>query len=346
MAEEIRIAVVGTPRSGNTWIRLLLAAAYRVPELALHRLTPADWATLPPQCILQIHANRTEEFARQLADHRFRVVTVARHPLDTLISILQFAVTDGGTHNWLEGRGGDESGIFACTPRSRCFVEYASSPRANALFSVTRDWWQAPGVVGVRYEEMVADPAGELGKLCDAIAPPRESDLISIAARHTVTRLRSRAGNGHFWQGRPGQWRELLPEAEASEIASAIPDAFSRYGYICNPDPTLTVSAADANWVRLAGPSLRAVMQKSLDAQNTGESHRRKADEYRRLATEAEDRAARSAADSLRQLRHIADLEARLEPLAGLGNFELRIARWLGKMRKFLPGFAGASAKS
>lgn len=326
MSDAVRVAVVSTPRSGNTWVRLLLAATYRVPELAVHELSAADWDALPAECVLQIHWQRTPEFAARLAAGGFRVVTVARHPLDTLVSILPFALMDGDTHNWLLGEGGDETGIFAATPRTRAFVNYATGPRATALLGVTGGWWGRPGVVGVRYEDLVADPVGELGTLCAGIAPPREPDLAAVVAGHTLSKLRPRAGNGHFWQGRPGQWRELLPAAEATEIAAANPAAFSRYGYACDPDPALDAAAADANWVRLAGPALRAGMERSYASEAKADAHYQAAEESRRQA-------AASAAEVARLTARVAELEARIAPFAGLRGFEVRVARRLGRFR-------------
>lgn len=341
MSQSVRVAILSTPRSGNTWLRYLLASAYRVPEVAVHKMGDSDWAMLPRECVLQLHSNRTPKMRARLAEHGFRVVTVARHPLDTLVSIIPFALLDGDTHHWLQGTGGDESGLFGTTPRSRAFVKYATAPRAAALFSVTADWWGEPGVIGVRYEDLVADPVGELAKLCELIAPTREPDLSAIVTGHTLDRLRPRAGNGHFWQGRPGHWRELIPTAEANEISSAIPDAFARYGYSCDPDPTLTADIADENWVRAAGPAFRAAMQRSLDAQASADSHRKSAEAAQKQAKDAEERAARSAAEAARLNAKVAELEARLAPFTGIRGFELRVASWLAHTRGRLPKLAG-----
>jgi hypothetical protein len=345
MSDPLRVAILSTPRSGNTWLRLLLAAAYRVPDLAVHKMWDSDWAGLPPECVLQLHWNRTPKMRDRLAEHGFRVVTVARHPLDTLVSIVPFALTDGDTRQWLQGTGGDESGLFGASPRSRAFVRYATGPRAAALFSVTADWWGEPDVTAVRYEDLVADPAGELARVCGRLAPPREPDLAAVAAGHTLDRLRPRAGNGHFWQGRPGHWRELVPAPEAAEIAAALPGAFAKYGYACDPDPALTAEAADANWVRAVGPALRAAMQRSLDAQAAAEAHRKAADAARQQVTEADDRTARATAEAARLRAQVAELEARFVPFAGLRGFEVRVARWLAAVRGGLRVFTSRERK-
>src|SRR5262245_44560627 len=84
----LRIVVISTPRSGNTWLRHLLAKIYGSQELAVHNPADVDWAAIPVDCILQIHWRPTPEFLSLLERHGFRVVVLARHPFDVLLSIL------------------------------------------------------------------------------------------------------------------------------------------------------------------------------------------------------------------------------------------------------------------
>jgi hypothetical protein len=257
-AEPLRVALVSTPRSGNTWVRRLVAAAYDLAEAAAHR--HADALQLPPRVAFQIHARREPEFCDWVRRHGFRVATIARHPLDVLISILQFAVHAPSTREWLDGRSGGEEGIWGATPRSRAFIEYATGPRAAELLAVSADWWREPGVVPVRYEDVVADPTGWLTGLAAWFGPPRVEPT-GVVPRFTLDEQRRGSANSHFWQGRPGLWRALLPAAEAEEIQAAHRDVFAALGYRCDPDPDLTPSAADRNWVRLAGPALSAALE-------------------------------------------------------------------------------------
>jgi hypothetical protein len=50
----MRIAILSTPRSGNTWVRRVLADIYDLTELAVHN--PADIPVeIPERAILQLH---------------------------------------------------------------------------------------------------------------------------------------------------------------------------------------------------------------------------------------------------------------------------------------------------
>lgn len=257
----MRIAVVSTPRAGNTWVRHLLGTAYRIPHLPRHSLTDADWAALPPEVVLQLHWRYSPDFAAGLKARGFRVVTVARHPLDVLISILHFCVFESESEQWLLGAGGSEADIYGAMPRSRTFIEYAKGPRAAQLLAVTPDWWGRPGVVGVRYEDLVADTERELRRLEETFGPVRCGSVAAVVEACALGRMRQRSTNNHFWQGRPGLWRHLLPAAEAREIAAAL----TALGDPIDPDPALDALAADRNWVRLVGEETKQALRRATE---------------------------------------------------------------------------------
>ena len=258
----LRLAVVSTPRSGNTWLRRMLAVLYGLHECAAHAPEEVEWGRLPARCVLQIHWHRSPAFVKLLEQHGFQVVVLARHPLDVLLSILHFAPHDPSTVHWLQGEGGHERCIYGSMPCSPSFLEYASGTRAAALLSVSREWWTAPGVQKVQYENLVAVPHDELRRLVLALDRETELSITEAVAVTTMANLRviTQAAH-HFWQGRPGLWRHLLPAAEAHAIATAHQTIFMDLGYTCDPDPNLTRSRADANWVEMVGPELAAELQ-------------------------------------------------------------------------------------
>jgi hypothetical protein len=249
----LRVAIVSTPRSGNTWLRSLLADAYELPEVAIHNPADVDWNTLPADCVLQIHWHRAASFVRTLQAAGFRTLTLVRHPLDVLLSILQFCQHDRSTLRWLDGENGNERPLYGAMPGSAAFAAYATGGRAAALLSVSTQWWAAPDVCRLRYEALVADPAGQLGCVAEALGAVPRRPLAEVVGRATVPELRLRFKvDHHFWQGRPGLWKTLLTATAADRIARAQRDAFG-CGYACDPDPDLTAEQADAAWVGLAG---------------------------------------------------------------------------------------------
>jgi hypothetical protein len=263
MSVPLRIAVVATPRSGNTWVRTLIHHSFALPAFAVHDMSEAFCDSLPPEAVVQIHWRRTPEMADRLRRHGFRVLTVARHPLDVLISILHFSWYEPETRSWLLGEGGNEDWLRAAMPRCRPFVEYATGPRAAALLSVTPDWWDQPDVTRVRYERMVADPHAGLTELTAQFGTSRGASVQAVLDACSMDSSRRGSVNNHFWKGQPGLWRSLLPAAEANEILSAVRPLCDRLGYEADPDATLTAAEADANWLRLVGQELSDTVRRT-----------------------------------------------------------------------------------
>lgn len=225
----MRIAIVSSPRSGNTWLRRLLGATYRLEERSAFTPDELDWEALPERCVLQLHWHRTPEFLAQLDRYGCSVVVVARHPLDVLVSILHFAQHESSTDRWLDGEAGSEAVLWGADPTSPAFVEYALSPRAQALLSITPEWWEYADA-RARYERLVVSPAGELGRIVDALGTPPSVLPTRAIERVRFDRLQKEAPNHHFWQGRAGLWREVVPTAAALEIAEGYA-GMRRLGY-------------------------------------------------------------------------------------------------------------------
>ena len=200
------------------WLRRLLVAAYGLEETAAHRPGDVAWEELPERCVLQLHWRRTRELVELFDGHGFKVVVLARDPLDVLVSILHFAPQEPQTAEWLDGEAGDESTILGVEPGSAAFRAYALGPRAAALLSVTPEWW-AHADARVRYEKLVADTAGVLGGLVKALGAEPLVPVSEAAASVRFADLQREATNGHFWQGRAGVGRELIPPELAREIA-------------------------------------------------------------------------------------------------------------------------------
>jgi hypothetical protein len=252
----LRVAIISTPRSGNTWLLHLLSKLYQATTLTVHTPLEVNWDSLPAACILQVHWHPERNFVAQLARSGFRVVVLARHPFDVLISILQFSLHDS-TARWLEGEGGNERSIFGAMPRSAAFLSYATGPRATALLSVSREWWSLPDCQTLHYESLVTNTIEELKRLTRALGTEPVTSIDAAIEATTIPNLRKLTqNNNHFWQGQANLSRKLFTSAEANTIAAAHAGSFEQFGYTCNPDPELTDVQADANWLNLVWAKL------------------------------------------------------------------------------------------
>ena len=243
----LRLAVVSTPRAGNMWLRRQLVQLYGLEEVSAHTPGEVDWGGLPERCVLQIHWPRTRPFRTMLRRNRFRVVALARHPLDVLLSILQFAPHEPETARWLDGLYGDEEAIIGATPVSRAFLEYATGPRARALLDVSMQWWRHD-LVSLRYEDLVSDPARQLRRIAEAVGVPPVLRPEDVGEAVTFGGLKDEARNRHFWQGQPYHWRELLPAHVAEAAAAPYTRLLHTLGYSVDPDKALTDEVALACW--------------------------------------------------------------------------------------------------
>jgi hypothetical protein len=257
MDHPTRLAILSTPRAGNTWVRRVLAKCIDAPDLAVHRPADVDWDALPASCILQLHWHRTAEFARLLERYKFQVVVLIRHPLDVLVSILHFALQDQSTKQWLDGECGDERPIRGVTPCSAAFLSYALGARAATLLSISPQWSDAAGTWPLRYESMVANPVGEVTRVAHGLGLQLRQSVDAAVADCTLSKLRQQTQcSHHFWQGRPGLWRTLLPADVAMGVAARHQDCLATLGYDVCPDHGLDRVQAEENWLRLMRPEL------------------------------------------------------------------------------------------
>ena len=73
----LRLAVISSPRSGNTWVREMLAAFYGLKQIPVHFPDDIPWDNLPRRCIIQIHWNPEPDLPPCWICHGIRVVAVA-----------------------------------------------------------------------------------------------------------------------------------------------------------------------------------------------------------------------------------------------------------------------------
>ena len=222
--------------------------AYGLEQIATH--DQAELPTpLPARVIVQMHCDRAEPLLRRWAEEGVRVVTVARHPIDTLISMLHFARREREVTRWA---GGEHlAAVVGAHPASAAFAGFAIGPGAARMLGFTPQWWCAPGTVRIRYEEMCREPLGELESVRDALGEEPAWPFESALAARPLGYYQA-LPNHHGWRGQPGIWRRLVVPELAHRIRAAHPRSFEALAYECDPDPALTPSAAEAAWNALA----------------------------------------------------------------------------------------------
>jgi FkbM family methyltransferase len=233
-ARPARLAIIGTPRTGNTWIRRVLSDSLAARELPVHHPADVDWESLPDRVIIQLHWPRSGLLERTLHEHDFVVISPARHPLDVLLSILMFSQRGQPTSEWLDGEGGNEDELLGAQISDPAFLTWAVSPRAHRLLSLTPNWWSTPTTRRVRYEDLCADPAEQLAKLLAWSELEPSQDVSTSLADNSPARIHALSGGVHVWRAAPGAWRETLTVEQVDQLIDEHRETFVALGY--DPD--------------------------------------------------------------------------------------------------------------
>lgn len=255
----LRLAILSTPRTGNTWTRAMLAALYDLEPIPVHDPDEIPWENLPRRCVIQLHWYPIEPFLTQLRDHGVRVVVLARHPFDTLLSWLNYNYYRHQDGYCLGAGTCLDCAIVGASPRSEAFLEWTRQEYARCFLYHSPSWWIQPGAIRLRYEDLVAAPQEVLERLAAEVGEPLRRPIAAVVEETSIQRRKpgQETWHFHFWQGQPGLWRKLIPAAEARAIAASIPQPFEMLGYACDPDESLEGVQADLNWLRLQLDSTR-----------------------------------------------------------------------------------------
>jgi hypothetical protein len=255
----LRLALISTPRSGNTWARGLLARLYGLEQIPVHFPDDIPWDDLPERCLIQIHWYPIEPFYSRLREHGVRVVVMARHPLDVLMSWLNYSYYVHLEGHCLGQGVCTECGIVGALPGGEAFRNYVLSESCRILLCYSPAWWKKPGILRLRYEDLVADPEAALERLAAEIGEAPRRAIAGVVEETSIRRMKpSQQGwQYHYWQGQPGLWRETLTAETARAIAAFIPEPFEFLGYPCDPNEALDPGQAERNWLRLQLESTR-----------------------------------------------------------------------------------------
>jgi hypothetical protein len=248
---QLRVAVVSTPRTGNTWVRSVLGEILELQQIAVHNYT--ELGKLPDRCIVQLHWYRESNFQKFLSENGFRVLVLARHPLDVLISILNFVRHEPQTARWLEGNAEIPNDIAGKPPTSREFIRYATSWGAENVLSISYQWWHHAGAVKARYEDLLRRPGDALLDLARRFDPGAR-DRSGAIERFSLDFFK-KLPNKHGWQGKPGLWRELILCSDARAIRRRHQRIFDVLGYSVGAY-WLTRATALRKWKQLTGEEM------------------------------------------------------------------------------------------
>ncbi|MGI9615435.1 MAG: sulfotransferase domain-containing protein [Acidimicrobiales bacterium] len=245
------VVLTATPRSGNTLLQRLFAELTGYTVMAAPTVADLAEEAVTGSVFLQTHAPNDRHARRFVAAVNAEVVTIARHPLDVLLSVLHFSRFEVQILDWLDGAAlPSPDSLRDATPTSAQFLDWATSKGATRLLAITHRWWQDGTAHRIRYEELIADTPGVFGKLLAelGITPLNDSPDPDQIREGALAGL----ANHHRWRATTNGWRDLLPVEAATKIHRAHRRVFDDLGYTLDAaDPLLDDATASANWLAL-----------------------------------------------------------------------------------------------
>jgi hypothetical protein len=232
--DSLKIIVVGTPKTGNTWVRHLLSSIYDLPQVELNA-DPAgnNWPQFGPRWIGQEHYHPTPEILAWAEGHGVVFVTPLRHPADVLVSLrhhVQNQAEEPTSDVLLPGSmlhdGADVYGAH-----TRAFVECGFYLNLHLSIYWLRGGWSH----AIRYEDLWRHPVEALRELTHKVVPVSDKRL-----RHAVSACAFEHMQKQFdpakkfvRQGGLASWTEVLPAEILQWLATQepYPAQFTALGY-------------------------------------------------------------------------------------------------------------------
>ncbi len=239
----VRIIVASPPRFGNHWVRCLLGSVYGLEHRAgsdkpsrsrREFAADVDAGDFPDGSIFHMHARYNRRLIGQLESLPAHVVTVVRDPYDAFVSYYEWvqsryanlARRDGANHQAEErprhvmlGRAVDDREVLA-------YLRDGYGP----ILQRAAGWLHSGRCEVVRFEDLHADPMGELTRLTSRLEPAspervaaaldfcllenvkqRNRNLARTVRRGSVGESRARLGEEHL---------RIMREAHGDLIAS------------------------------------------------------------------------------------------------------------------------------
>jgi hypothetical protein len=239
---DLRILILSTPKTGNTWLRHLLAGVYRLPQFYVP--PPLDCAKLDKageRWVTHYHTRPNRELLSWIRTNRAVVVTTIRHPGDVLLSLYHHIHefrNETLDHNFLRR-------MVSTGFERRGMTTYAADQPFSADLDCSLEWMAYEGTHTVRFEDLRADPVATLRELTSRIHPAPLERMEAAVEMCDIDVMRRMAGDfsGFFRQGRIGDWHARLPPDVVEVFRKLHPYAaqMARLGY--SMDPVSTVPA-------------------------------------------------------------------------------------------------------
>ena len=163
----MKLVIVSTPKSGNTWLRLLLHEVYRLPMPEIpFEFSEEALSKLPESWVAQQHYFPGQRLLAWAERERAVFLTTIRHPGDVLVSLWHYVHAYANDPRW----EGDPVGVMR-GDRDRPGEQTADYVREGFphYLDLSLAWITNGRSIIVKYEDLCRDPDAELARVVRAI---------------------------------------------------------------------------------------------------------------------------------------------------------------------------------
>lgn len=222
--------VISTPRSGNTAITEALSLATGIPNTS-GNIKSSNYSRAKRRMYIKTHISYEDFKTEYKARNEYKVITIVRNPLDSLLSAFRFSQKTAGCSVWLDGKVFPKPFIYkGIPPLSKEFEEWALSDGARAFLDVTYSWIDRANVV-ITYENFILDPQATIKKAIDDLNI--EVSISEVNSATTDVRDNFLVGyyNEHRWSASMNNWQKYIPKDMAEKIYKKHKKVFKKLGY-------------------------------------------------------------------------------------------------------------------
>lgn len=242
----MRIIVASPAKTGNVWVKLMLAEIYQlmaineVPRIPLRFLRAfIDEGLFEENSIFHQHFRPTKPFFELMKRVDARLVTTVRHPYDVFVSLyfyvqrLSHLFHEGAPLYPLIGKELGDPAVF----------EYLEKDEDGFGFQVrlALEWVDCGQSIIVTYEDLMADTYQAMKGVTDRIEPVPEEVVRQAVENNQADRLKKKSLtlNKHIRTGTTGDWRNHLTRAHLEVINASQGALIQRLGYGLHEDPAV-----------------------------------------------------------------------------------------------------------
>ena len=237
--DNLRILIVSTGKTGNTWLKHLLANIYDLPIVATGKAFDAgELESLGLRWVAHQHYRARADLIDCGRRNNIVFVTTLRHPCDALVSKFHFVRNLG---HRLKFADVDRSPVMALDGDK--IGENTASyvlDDFSATLDISLNWLRSGESLLIRYEDLKREPVAALQELTNAICKVPLYRIGGAIEACTIDQMRKMKGMEprFFRQGQVGGWRTELPQ-EIIDIfrhTPPYPSQFKELGYSLKED--------------------------------------------------------------------------------------------------------------